>query len=503
VRLAWSEPTESLRVAVRGAGSGWRWHLDGRLAGLQVEETAGGVVVTGRNLPRIAPPDLAPDSADDGAILRYGWGETRNWEGVGRWYDRLIAEVPRSSATVRAKARELTAGTTSPREKAEALVDFARRQVRYIAVEVGIGGYRPSAPQDVLERRWGDCKDKAFLLVDLLREAGIEAWPALLRAGAGNRVDREFPAPNEFNHAIVAVSAAGLGLGEEDPVAGGYLFLDATQTWGGLSWLQPAAQDQDALVIRDGQGTLVRTPVRYGQELSRLTVDFGAGRMEGDAGRLSGEASLDLTGEVGAALLDLVATGRPEDVDLALRMVFGRYFPGSEVGEPHLTTRDTGVPAATLTARVLLPASAAAPGPGDWPAFSIPPGNGLPAPALFDGRELPIVTSPYVSEIVWGMELPGDACPPAQDQNVAVENDLGGFRQKVTFEPGRLHLERHTELRRRWIDPADFAPLKEISIAESRSGKRRLRGECRSATLTPGPSPASGRGEQSEGKKTE
>jgi hypothetical protein len=61
---------------------------------------------------------------------------------------------------------------------------------------------------------------------------------------------------------------------------------------------------------------------------------------------------------------------------------------------------------------------------------------------------------------------------------VAVENDLGGFRQTVTFAAGRLHLERHTELRRRWIEPADFAPLKEISLAEHRSGKRRLRGEC-------------------------
>lgn len=485
VRLAWSEPTEALRIAVHGAGSGWRWRLDGRLAGLQVEETPGGVVVTGRNLPRIAPPDLAPDSADDGAILRYGWGEAQSWEGVGRWYDRLVTEVPRNTPAVRAKARELTAGRTAPREKVEALVAFARRQVRYVAVEIGIGGYRPSAPQDVLERRWGDCKDKAFLLVDLLREAGIEAWPALLRAGAGNRVDRDFPAPDEFNHAIVAVSPEGLGLGEEAPVAGGYLFLDATQTWGGLAWLQPAAQDQDALVIRDGKGTLVRTPVRYGQELSRLTVDFGIGRTEGDAGRLSGEARLDLTGEVGAALLDLVGAGRPEEVDRALRLVFGKYFPGSDVGEPHLATRDTGVPSATLTARIVLPVGAIPPGPGDWPAFTIPRGNGLPAVSLLDGRELPIVTAPYVSEIHWGMELPGDACPPAQDQNVAVENALGGYRQTVTFEPGRFRLERHTELRRRWIDPADFAPLKEISLAESRSGKRRLRGECRSAMKSP------------------
>ena len=481
IALAASDPTESLRVEVRGAGAGWRWRLDGKLAGLETRETAGGIVITGRNLPRISPPDLAPESADEGAILRYAWGDLQGWEGVGRWYDRLVTEVPRNAATVREKARELTAGKAGPKEKAEALVAFARRQVRYVAVEVGIGGFRPSAPEQVLGRRWGDCKDKAFLLVDLLREAGIEAWPVLIRAASANRVDRDFPSPDEFNHAIVAVSPDGLGLGEDAPVAGGYLFLDATQAYGGLAWLQPAAQDQDALVIRGGKGTLVRTPVRHGQELSRLTVDLGPDRTGGDAGRLAGEARLDLTGAVGAAFLALAAAGRPEEVDRALRLVFGRYFPGSDVGEPLLTTRDTGVPAATLTARVRLPASVAAVEPGAWPALTLPQGSGLPAASLLDGRELPVVMAPYVSEIAWRVELPGGACPPAEGQNVAVENDLGGFRQKVTFEAGRLHLERRTELRRRWIEPGDFAPLKEISLAEHRSGKRRLRGECRQA----------------------
>jgi cellulose synthase operon protein C len=475
--LSLSAPTESLRVEVRGGGAGWRWRLDGKPAGLEVRETPGGVVVTGRNLPRLVPPDLAPDSAGSGAVLRYAWGDLQSWEAVGRWYGRLVAEVPHDAAAVRDKARELTAGKATPREKAEALTAFARRQVRYVAVEVGIGGYRPSAPQEVLGRRWGDCKDKAFLLVDLLREAGIEAWPVLIQGGAGDRVDREFPSPHQFNHAIVAISPSGLGLEEDAPVAGGYLFLDATQTWGGLSWLQPAVQDQDALVVRDGKGILVRTPVRPGQELSRLTVD--AGRAPQGGGSLTAEARLELTGEMGAAFLDLVAAGRPEEVDRVLRRVLGSYFPGGDLVEPRLTTRDTGVPAATLTARVRLPAPAAASEPGAWPALSIPGEGSLPAASLLDGRDLPVVTTPYLRELAWNVDLPPGACPPAAGQDVATENDLGGFRQTVTFEAGRLHLERRTELRRRWIEPADFAPLKEISLAEHRTGKRRLRGECR------------------------
>ncbi len=476
IGIASSVPTEALRIEVRGGGAAWRWRLDGRLAGLEVQESPGGVVVTGRGLPRITPPDLAPDGANDGAVLRWAWGGSPGWEGIGHWYDRLVAEVPRSGAPVRETARELTAGLATPREKAEALAAFVRRQVRYVAVEVGIGGFRPGAPQEVLERRWGDCKDKAFLLVDLLREAGIEAWPALIQAGAGHRVDREFPSPDQFNHAIVAVAPEGLGLGEDAPVAGGYLFLDATQTRGGLTWLQPAVQDQEALVVRDGRGVLVRTPVRQEQERSRLTADFS---LDGEArGRLAGDARLDLSGELGAAFVELTAIARPEEVDRALRRVFGIYFPGGEVEEPRLVARDDGVPAATLTARVRLPAPAAPAEPGAWPAFTVPAGDGLPAASLLDGRELPVVATPSVRELAWSVELPGGACPPAAGQDVSVANDLGAYRQVVTFAAGRLQLERRTELRRRWIEPDGFAALKELSLAESRSGRRRLRGEC-------------------------
>jgi len=102
--------------------------------------------------------------------------------------------------------------------------------VRYVAVEVGIGGYRPAPPLDVMTRRWGDCKDKSVLLVDLLNAAGIEAYPVVHPSGPQGRVDPEFPAVDGFNHFIVAVSTAGLEVTPDDPVAGDFLFIDATET---------------------------------------------------------------------------------------------------------------------------------------------------------------------------------------------------------------------------------------------------------------------------------
>lgn len=474
---------ESLRIEVRGAGAGWRFRVDGTLPGLDVRETAGGVTLSAHGLPRQNPPDLAPDDAAQGAVLRYAWGakdavSAAGWEGVGRWYDRLVADVPRDAAPVRAKAKELTAGQTGKREKIAALLAFVRRQVRYVAVEVGVGGYRPHTPQDVLDRRWGDCKDKAFLLIDLLREAGIEAWPVLILSADSRRVDRDFPAP-QFNHAIVAVGADGLGLALEDPVAGGYLFLDPTQTTGGLGWLHPGAQDQDALVVRGGQGVLVRTPIHQEREKSRLALDLAVAAN----GDLEGTAKLDLLGESGAILADFVAAGRPEEVDRVARQVFGRYLPGVKLEEPpRWTTDDAGVPSAALTAKVRLPAvtaASASSSPGGWPSFPLPPLGGMPSPGILDERKLPVVTAPFISEMSWTVALAADACPPAAGQDVKVDNVLGAFTQTISTQGRKLTVERRSELRKRWIEPADFPALKEIALAESRTGKRRLRWECR------------------------
>ena len=468
-----SSTTESLRVEVKGGGAGWRWRLDGSIPGLEVKEVPGGVEITGRSLPRLSPPDFAPVSASSGAILRYAWGDTAGWEKVGSWYERLTAEVPRGTEPVRAKARELTAGLPGKREKLEALLTFARKQVRYVAVEVGIGGYRPHTPQEVLERRWGDCKDKSFLLIDLLREAGIEAWPVLVLSEGEDRVDRDFPSPYQFNHLIVAVSPEGLGLTDADPVSSGYLFVDPTQTLGALSWLHPSTQDQEALVIRGGRGELVRTPIRQQSEGRKLTVDVSLT----PAGEATGEAKLELLGVAGWAYLDLLQTRRPEEIDRVVLESLGSLLPGVKLEEPKLAAHDSGVPVATLTAKlhVVLPQAYE---PGSVPQFPVPALSGMPAPGVLDDRALPVVADPFSSEVKVSVTLPQDGCPPSSGQDLAVENDLGSFRQSFKLDGRKLTLERRSELRRRWIEPASFAALKEISLAEHRTSKRRLRVEC-------------------------
>jgi hypothetical protein len=238
-------------------------------------------------------------------------------------------------------------------------------------------------------------------------------------------VDREFPSADQFNHAIVAVPSKGLDLGEDVPVSGGYLFLDATQETGGLAWLQPAVQDQEALVVRGGRGELVRTPILNRYEGMRLAVDLDLAA----GGEVAGIARLDLSGSSGAAFLSLYQGGKPVEVDRAVHHVFNAFLPaGAALDGIRWQSIEGGVPEVRLEAKVKIPSLGSPAEAGGLPAIPLPSQIDLPPPGLLDGRT--------------------------------------------------LVLERETELRQRWIDPPAFPDLKEIALAEARTNKRRLRVSC-------------------------
>ncbi|HEY4590403.1 MAG TPA: DUF3857 domain-containing protein, partial [Thermoanaerobaculia bacterium] len=100
IALGSAEPVESLRVAVHGGGAGWRYHVDGTLPGIGVQELPGGVTLTGTKLPGLNPPEKAPGIAAEGAMLRYAWGDMGSWDAVGRWYEGLLTAVPRGAGPV-------------------------------------------------------------------------------------------------------------------------------------------------------------------------------------------------------------------------------------------------------------------------------------------------------------------------------------------------------------------------------------------------------------------
>ncbi|HSL18472.1 MAG TPA: DUF3857 domain-containing protein [Methylomirabilota bacterium] len=142
----------------------------------------------------------------------YPWlqlSEFGSWTEVVDWA-RPLYRVPASSrAAVAARARELAAEADDPASRALAAIRFVQDELRYFAIVLGPNSHAPHPPEVTLERRFGDCKDKALLLVALLEELGIPAWPALVDSDTGPLVPTRLPSPGVFDHIVVVLEIDG------------------------------------------------------------------------------------------------------------------------------------------------------------------------------------------------------------------------------------------------------------------------------------------------------
>jgi hypothetical protein len=99
-----------------------------------------------------------------------------NWEHMGRWYQGLTNGRFDSSPEIKQKVNTLTSSDPSQLAKMRALAQFVQRDIRYVAIELGIGGWQPHPATEVFAHRYGDCKDKATLMATMLREIGIDSY---------------------------------------------------------------------------------------------------------------------------------------------------------------------------------------------------------------------------------------------------------------------------------------------------------------------------------------
>ncbi len=181
----------------------------------------------------------------------------KSWEAVAESY-RLLADPQIQPDQVKDFIRGATAATAAPADPQariafiQQLVSRLHKEVRYTGIEFGQAKLQPQLPPEVLKRHYGDCKDKAALLVSMLRAAGIPADLALLNAGPGRDVTPALPGMNQFDHAIVFVPP---------PAPGGTpIWIDATAEFTQVGDLPYGDQGRLALIIAPGTRDLTMIP---------------------------------------------------------------------------------------------------------------------------------------------------------------------------------------------------------------------------------------------------
>ncbi len=181
-------------------------------------------------------------------------GSMNSWASFGGWMHGLYAGRAELPAGAKQEVQRLIAGASTTREKARRLYDYLQDRTRYVSVQLGIGGWQPFDAAYVHARRYGDCKALTNYMLALLRAAGIEAYPALIRTGIGEpAILPDFPS-NQFNHAILAVPITDEGASADT------LWLETTSQTIPFGHIGPGSEGRHVLLVTPDGGRLVRTP---------------------------------------------------------------------------------------------------------------------------------------------------------------------------------------------------------------------------------------------------
>src|SRR5262249_28052105 len=142
--------------------------------------------------------------SDQPAFPQVSFSTAASWQTVAGSYAALVDERVKEGNEAEISARHVT-GKNSADEKLVALIQYLSKEVRYTGVEFDEASIVPHPPTQTLKQKYGDCKDKATLLVALVRAAGIPAHVALLKVGTREDVPKDLPGMGAFDHAIVYV----------------------------------------------------------------------------------------------------------------------------------------------------------------------------------------------------------------------------------------------------------------------------------------------------------
>jgi transglutaminase-like putative cysteine protease len=272
------------------------------------------------------------------------------WSDVARWYAGLSAGRYTMNGDLQGQLVERVKDARTLDDSLRAVYRWVAQDFRYVSLSLGIGGYLPRLPEQVLQTRYGDCKDKATLFIAIARAMGIPAFPVLLSSGGS--ADSTLPTIQQFDHMIAAV----------DRRQGGRLYLDLTSDLTPYGELPPEEQGSFALVVHDdGQFepvTLPEAPASDNRSEARLV-----GELKPD-GRFTGRYTETKTGSM----------------QYGLRRAYARTFNKDEL------TRMT-----------------------DAIANSLAPGASGDSLALFDGRDL--AAKPVVSVTVRDAQLVSGSGP--------------------------------------------------------------------------------------------
>lgn len=386
-----------------------------------------------RDAPPVVAEPMMPGLLESAAHVQLT--TIPGWEAFAHWEKALMEGVFQDSPEVDALAKRLEEGATTTEEKLFRIHQFVMEEIRYQQdYETFIAGVKPHTASMVVERRYGDCKDKTVLFMTLAKKMGLDARFATVRTRDRGQVRKELPS-QQFNHAIVYVPPQeGLPEGR---------FFDATADVLDLDVLRDDNAGTEAFVYdpqtRSHEWVKIpwQTPAHH-QTASEISVRLAAD------GSAKGELRLNGRGRIGSLLRRI--TRNPENFKQFMQMVTGAHFTGASAADvAALEVKDLRKPASVATTFV---APNAARIDGEELRFRLPTEwSPKQAFGLAQRRHDLVLGTPNEQRWRFDVSLPEGMRAAKLPSSGEVSTECITLTRTITPKPDGLSVDQHLQIR--------------------------------------------------------
>lgn len=412
-----------------------------------------------KNSPAVETEPLMPPFRE--VASWFGVSTVNSWDEIHRWMWKLFEPRFKADWDIEMAVKRLTLGKESREEKAKAIFYWVESNIKHVELEPGLSGFQPHAAAEIYRHRYGDSKDMAVLLVSMLRQAGIEAFPALIHTAEVADLDKSLSHPAQFNHCIALAEVNGKEVWL-DPTAEGVRFGD----------LPAADRGSEAFIIRGKKGEFRKTPA-YARDENGVFINNSVALA--DDGTLEGSVSKEMRGDDAIRIRVDYKYIKPDDMKEAFQktisyLSMGARLQGYQVSDfrdaeqPLFTGFTFIVPEwANRTRQFMIFPATFFHDEGVWGPFSKPRRN---YPMVYTERHTSVVTTSILLPLGFTVEeLP---------ENSSVETPFGRFDFSYRTKDDKILMEKRMEIWPARVPAAQYDAMKRIYDQLSQERKKQV-----------------------------
>jgi len=396
-----------------------------------------------KDIPEVLPEPSMPPAARINPIVEMS--SFSKWEDIYKWWYELYKDKISINQGIQNKIDDLVKDKQAQEDKIRAIYNFCAQDIRYVAVEYGQAGYEPHKAVDIFQNKYGDCKDKAILLIAMLRAIGINAYPVLIGTSDVLDLNTDFPSLT-FNHCIAVVN-----LNDR------WLFMDPTGQTVSFGDLPSMDQDRQVFLVLDDGYKIESTPLfASDKNYSHIKMDVKINTDE----TIYVKRDVDTRGVFQQAQRYWLKFTKPKLIEDTLQATANNFAPGAKLTNYNVKNADS------LDENVILDYEFNA------PEFLTKAGKSRLIPQLGgidissvskEKRVYPIESEVLVENITDAeMEIPKSLIVKYMPENIKVDSDWFDFENSYTKKSNKILFSQKYKTKKKIILQDEYSKYKKL-----------------------------------------